>query len=167
MKSEVNLFGGKQVNAFCMPGGKIALFYGLLDRLQAGDDEVAMVIEPRDLATLREHARERVGKDGGDARRDRDQLGAAPASAAAGATCRHGRAAGHASSSARDDEDRGRPVGMELAARAGFRPALGHHAVEQDSRSDKAAAQWPDRRPTSGFADQDIEAALPLVMPLY
>src|SRR4029434_480848 len=31
---EVNLIGSKQVNAFCMPGGKIAVFTGILDQLQ-------------------------------------------------------------------------------------------------------------------------------------
>ena len=41
---EVNLIGSKQINAFCMPGGKIAFFYGILQRLQLSDDEVAMVM---------------------------------------------------------------------------------------------------------------------------
>ena len=32
---EVNLIGSRQINAFCMPGGKIAFFSGILDTLQA------------------------------------------------------------------------------------------------------------------------------------
>ena len=33
-KWEVNLIGSKQINAFCMPGGKIAFFLGILDKLE-------------------------------------------------------------------------------------------------------------------------------------
>ena len=41
---EVNLIASPQINAFCMPGGKIAFFTGILDKLELTDDEVAMVI---------------------------------------------------------------------------------------------------------------------------
>lgn len=62
---EVNLLGSKQINAFCMPGGKIAVYTGLLDQLQLTDDETAMVVGHEIAHAVREHARARIAKEQG------------------------------------------------------------------------------------------------------
>jgi Zn-dependent protease with chaperone function len=118
---EVNLIGSKQINAFCMPGGKIALFTGILDQLQLTDDETAMVVGHEMAHALREHARERIAKtqSTGTLLSLGAQLfglgGLGDVAANIGTQLLSLRFS-------RDDEIEADLVGLELAARAGFNP---------------------------------------------
>ena len=166
-KWEVNLFGSKQINAFCMPGGKIAFFYGLLDQLQLSDDEVAMVMGHEIAHALREHARERVGKTA--ATRGAIEIGSALLGLGGGGryladmggqlvTLKFGR----------DDETEADLVGMELAARAGYDPRSGISLWNKMAAANKGAPpEWLSTHPSGGSRIKDIEANLPKVMPLY
>ena len=118
---EVNLIGSQSINAFCMPGGKIAVFTGLIDKLQLSDDELAMVVGHEMAHALREHARERIAKSQGTgallslgaALFGLGQLGDVAANIGTQLlTLKF----------SRDDEIEADLVGLELGARAGFNP---------------------------------------------
>ena len=164
---EVNLIDSKQVNAFCMPGGKIAFYSGILEQLKLSDDEVAMVMGHEMTHALREHARERIGKT--MATRGAIELGAAifglgdVARGVAGIggqllTLRFGR----------EDESEADLIGLELAARAGYNPRSGVTLWNKMAAASQGAPpQWLSTHPSGPTRIRDIERALPQVEPLY
>jgi predicted Zn-dependent protease len=59
---EVNVLEDNQVNAFCLPGGKIAVYTGLF-RLVQNDDQLATVLSHEIAHALAHHASERVARE--------------------------------------------------------------------------------------------------------
>jgi predicted Zn-dependent protease len=171
-KWEVNLIGSNQINAFCMPGGKIVFYTGILKTLQLSDDEVAMVMGHEIAHALREHARERIGKS--TATQGLARLGGVIASGWLGIDPRITDSVAQTGANlltlkfGREDESEADLVGMELAARAGFDPRAGVTLWGKMSAANKGAPpQWLSTHPSGSTRIADIEANLPRVMPLY
>ena len=164
---EVNLIGSKQINAFCMPGGKIAFYTGILDQLKLNDDEVAMVMGHEIAHALREHARERMGKSAAT------NIGASLLTqllglGQVGQTVTNYGAQLLTLQFSRDNESEADLVGMELAARAGYDPRAGVTLWQKMSAANKGAPpQWLSTHPSGTTRIGDIEANLPKVLPLY
>ncbi len=119
---EVNLIRSKQINAFCMPGGKIAFYTGILDQLKLSTDEAAMIMGHEMAHALREHARERLAKS------ELTNLGLRLGAQLFGLGQMGDIAAGLGTQLltlkySRDDETEADLVGLELAARAGYQPS--------------------------------------------
>jgi predicted Zn-dependent protease len=166
-KWEVNLLASQQLNAFCMPGGKIAFFYGILDKLQLQDDEVAAIMGHEVAHALREHARERVGKS------QATNIGVEAISALFGLG-NLGRYATNLGGQllslrfSRDDETEADLVGIELSARAGYDPAAAVRLWEKMMTANKGAPpQWLSTHPASATRIRDIQANLPKVQGLF
>jgi len=164
---EVNLIASPQINAFCMPGGKIAFFTGILDKLKLTDDEVAMVMGHEMTHALREHARERIGKTA--ATRGAIELGAAILGLGNGGRYLAGVGGQLLTLQfSRSDESEADLVGMELAARAGYDPHAGVTLWQKMAAANKSAPpQWASTHPSGPTRIRDIERSLPLVEPLY
>lgn len=166
-KWEVNLIGSKQINAYCMPGGKIAFYTGILNQLQLTDDEVAIVMGHEIAHALREHARERMGKNAATG------IGVNVLSQVLGLGQIGQTAASYGAQLltlefSREDESEADLVGMELAARAGFDPRAGVSLWQKMASAQKSAPpQFLSTHPSSKTRIADIQANLPKVMPLY
>ena len=168
-KWEVNLIGSKQINAWCMPGGKIAFYTGILDQLQLTDDEVAMIMGHEMAHALREHSRERLAKSRATG------MGLSVASQLLGLgqlgdvaanlgtqllTLKYGR----------DDEIEADLVGLEIAARGGFKPEASVQLWKKMlSATGAGKGQLPflSTHPSGNNRIQELEANLPKVAHLY
>ncbi len=164
---EINLILSRQVNAFCMPGGKIAFYYGILSELQLSDDEVAMIMGHEAAHALLEHAREQAGKNTlttGGLRLGAALLGLGNVGdfAAQGL----GQLASLAYS--RDDESEADALGLIMAAKAGYDPRAG--VTLWQKMSAKAGGAPPailSTHPSGPQRIKDIEARLVKVLPMY
>ena len=164
---EVNLLGSNQINAFCMPGGKIAFYSGILQTLKLTDDEVAMVMGHEIAHALREHARERMGKNAATGI-GANLIGQLFGLGQLGQTVTNYGAQLLTLEFSRSDESEADLVGMELAARAGYDPRAGVTLWQKMGAANKGAPpQWLSTHPSGKTRIADIEAHLPQVMPLY
>ena len=126
---QVNLVGSQQVNAFCMPGGRIAFFSGILTTLKLTDDEVAAIMGHEIAHALREHGRDRAAKSTGTQVLSR--IAGAGVAAWLGIdprvtdTIAQNAAQLAVLKFSRDDEREADLIGLDLAARAGFDPRAG------------------------------------------
>jgi predicted Zn-dependent protease len=164
---EVNLVNSPQLNAFCMPGGKIAFYTGILVKLALSDDEVAAIMGHEIAHALREHARERMGKTAAT------RIGANVLSAVLGLG-NLGDAALQMGAQlltlkfGREDESEADLIGMDLSARAGYSPQAGVSLWQKMGAQNKGAPpQWLSTHPSGPTRIRDIEATLPKVEPLF
>jgi Zn-dependent protease with chaperone function len=169
---QVNLLGSKEVNAFCMPGGRIAFFTGILDQLKLTDDEVAAIMGHEIAHALREHGREQMGKTMGTSVAAR--VGGALLGSYLGIDPRITDTAAQygtqmlALKYSRDDEREADLIGLDLAARAGFDPRSGVALWDK-------MGQLSKRQPISLLSTHPggreridiINQHLPVLLPVY
>lgn len=170
---EVNVLSGKDVNAWCMPGGKIAVYTGLLEKVKPTDDELAAVIGHEIAHALREHGREKAGQAMG--------IGVAAAIGGALIGSYYGFDPGLGQSvletagdlafmrpNSREMEQEADRIGVELAARAGYDPYAAITLWEKMQRvSGDGPPQWLSTHPSHAARIADLKAYADRVAPIY
>ena len=164
---EVALINSDQINAFCLPGGKIAFYTGILSQLKLSDDEAAMIMGHEMAHALREHARERLAKSTATSlglRLGSELLGLGNLGAAAAdmgtqlLTLRF----------SREDESEADLVGLELAARAGYRPDASVSLWQKMAKANGSGGlAFLSTHPSGPQRIESLRANLPKVAKLY
>lgn len=165
---EVHVFVSKDLNAWCMPGGKIGVYSGLIEKLNLTDDEIAAVMGHEIAHALREHGRERASQAMAT------ELGIAVVSAAAGISASGQDLAKMVTDltfhlpNSRLHETEADRIGVELSARAGFNPYGAVSIWEKMARaSNGEPPQWLSTHPSHQSRLSDLRDYAARVMPIY
>ncbi|NIA56691.1 M48 family metallopeptidase [Massilia sp. TW-1] len=169
-KWQVNLLRSDEVNAFCMPGGRVAFYTGIIDKLRLTDDEIAAVMGHEIAHALREHGRDRQSK--ATATGLASQLGGAALSAWLGVDVRGAtNAAGQllVLKFSRDEEREADLVGLDIAARSGYDPRAGIALWNKMAVLNQSGApiELLSTHPGGGERIEQIESHMNVLLPLY
>jgi predicted Zn-dependent protease len=174
-KWEVNLQTSEEINAYCMPGGKIMVFTGLIDKAAKTNDEIAAVVGHEIAHALREHGRERMStalvqqlgilgfaiyiSDSSD---NRELKNLAVQGVALGTTLFF------ALPNSREQEREADKIGLELAARAGYNPLAAVSLWRKmDELSDMQPPEFLSTHPSNQSRIDDLQIQAKKIMYLY
>ncbi len=164
---QVNVIRSPDVNAWCMPGGKIAIYTGILDKLKLSDDEIAAVMGHEIAHALREHAREQASEQ------TLAQLGLLGASLAGAGqnTVNAGSQLyqlGVGLPHSRTHETEADRIGVELAARAGYDPRAAIAVWQKMTQlGGSRPLEFLSTHPNPESRMRDLRQYAEKVMPLY
>ncbi len=169
---QVNLLGSDQINAFCMPGGRIGFFSGILTKLKLTDDEAAAIMGHEIAHALREHGREQMVKS--TATNVGARLGGAVLSAwlgiDPGITDTVAQYGSHFASLkySRDDEREADLIGLDIAARAGYDPRAGVVLWQKMATASKGSPPaFLSTHPGGRERIEQMNAHMNVLLPLY
>jgi len=166
---QVNVIESDQLNAWAMPGGKIAFYSGIIERLQLTDGEIAAIMGHEIAHALREHSRERAS----------EQATSGLAIGLGGALLGLGGAATDMASLAynstfavkhsRSHETEADRIGVELAARSGFDPRAAISVWQKMAKETGGSSgpEWLSTHPSNETRIADLTVYSEKVSGLY
>jgi len=157
------------LNATCAPGGKITFYTGLIEQLNLTDDEIAAIMGHEIAHALREHGRERLSQA---------MAQSAVTNIAMAATGAYGSAISAANQAAqyilvlpnsRQNESEADAIGLELAARAGFKPQAAISVWQKMNKATqgKGPPEFLSTHPSGETRIEQLSELMPAVEPLY
>ncbi|MBE9608129.1 M48 family metallopeptidase [Chitinilyticum piscinae] len=168
-KWEVNVLTKNELNAWCMPGGKIMFYSGIIEQLQLTDDEIAAIMGHEMAHALREHSRERAS----DAATQ--NLLFSGVSILTGG--KYDNAIGVAQEgtkylwtlpNSREHEAEADRMGVELAARAGYNPQAAVNVWRKmQAKNGGGTPEFMSTHPSAESRIADLTAQIAKVQPLY
>ncbi len=167
-KWEINTLKTDDMNAYAMPGGKIMVYSGLVEKLKLTDAELAAVIGHEIGHALREHTRERVS------RMYAQQIALAGLAVVTGVGDGVLDLANQVASvtfqlpHSREQESEADIIGLELMARAGYDPHAAVNVWQKMLAAEKSSTpQFLSTHPSAGNRITELQARIPKVLPLY
>jgi predicted Zn-dependent protease len=165
---QFNVQKTEDLNAYCMPGGRIMVYSGLIEALDLTDAELATVMAHEVAHALREHTRERVSRAYGQ------QLvlsGVAAVTGVSESTANIANMIGQVTFQlpfGRDQESEADTIGLELMARAGYDPRAALTLWKKMNQASQGGQpKFLSTHPSPTDRSKDIEKLLPRVLPLY
>ncbi len=165
---QVNVINEDTLNAWCMPGGKIAFYSGIIDRLNLNDDEIASIMGHEIAHALREHSRERASQE------QIKQIGLGVAGQFLGLGQGTMALANMATKYAielpfsRSHETEADNMGLELAARAGYNPDAAVSVWKKMQKvSQGSPMEFMSTHPSHEHRIKNLSKMSKKVLPLY
>ena len=171
---QINVIKSKELNAWAMPGGKMAFYTGLVDTLQLNDNEIAVVMGHEMAHALKEHGKAKVNF--GMATNIAASLGHAALSTVIGSSASE-LAVGLTKDFALDKpysrsaETEADEVGLMLMARSGYNPqvapGLWQKMAKASGGSKGALDVLASTHPSDESRQENLQRLLPEAMELY
>ncbi len=174
---QVSVFRTDEMNAFAMPGGKMAFYTGIVEKLNLSDDEIAAIMGHEMTHALHEHSRKAMGQKiitgvgleiAGGVLAGRTGMDPQLVQQTGGILEEFGLTLPF-SRSQEADADKG---GLMLMAQAGYNPEAAVSVWEKmnkfsNNAGNDALSSITSTHPTNNTRIANIQKNLPSVMPVY